>query len=160
MNEQTGGEALQIEPFGEKIRSSLFCLDEGVAFTNHGSFGTVPRPLLEDHVRLLGRIEKQPCSWYRRDVRGVYLSACDAVAGFVGAASSELVLVDNATTAVNTVMRSLRLGPGQGVLVTTLSYRACAITARAVCEETGARLHAMKVTLPVTSSESVVQMYR
>ena len=153
-------ENLAVEPFGARIRSSLFSLDEKAAFTNHGSFGTAPRPVLDAHVTLLRRVETHPGSWYRREKEPLYFSACDAAAKFVGASRGEVVLVDNATAAVNTVLRSLKLEPGQGLMVTTFSYLACSIAARAVCEATGATLHVMQIHLPIASKESIVQMYR
>lgn len=146
--------------FGAEIRSALFLLDEKASFTNHGSFGTVPRPLLDAQAALLRRVEKHADHWFRRDLPPLYFSACNAMAAFIGASNEEVVLVDNATTAVNTVLRSLALRRELGVLVTSFSYNACAIAARAVCEYTGAKLHVLEIKLPIVSQESIVQMYR
>ena len=146
--------------FGAEIRDALFSLDSEVAFTNHGSVGTVPRPVLDAQVALLRLVEKQPDSWYRCEFESRYFAACDAAAEFIGASSREVVLVDNATTAVNTVLRSIVRGPKDGVLVTSFSYKACSIAARAVCEATGATLHEMEINLPIVDQDSIVQLYR
>ena len=155
--------------FGERIRGNLFGRLGGGAgglggqqswFTNHGSFGAVPRLVWDAHVHLLNRVEEHPDSWFRRDLGPLYLSACDAAAEFVGASGEEVVLVDNATTAVNTILRSLRLSEGDGVMVTSFSYAGCSIAARAACEASGAKLHVMQISLPITSGDSIVQMYR
>ena len=146
--------------FGERIRNYLFnFVTEGSWFTNHGSFGAVPWPVWDAHSHLLNRVDEHPDTWFRRDLKPLYFAACDAAAKFVGASNEEVVLVDNATTAVNTVLRSLRLGEKDGVMVTSFSYAACSIAARAVCESTGAKLHVMEINLPI-SRESIVQMYR
>ena len=155
--------AMEIEyggSFGAEIRSSLFLLDEEAAFTNHGSFGTVPRPVYNARAALLRRVEKHPDSWFRRDLRPRYFDACEAAAEFIGASKQEVVFVENATTGVNTVLRSIGLGPKDGVLLTTLTYDACAIAARAVSEASGAKLHELKIDLPIASQESIVQLYR
>ena len=152
--------------FGERARLNLFQMvtstveEKKYWFTNHGSFGAVPRPVWDAHSLLLARVEEHPDSWYRRDVKTLYSTACDAAAKFVGAKSEEVVLVDNATTAVNTVLRSLRLGEKDGVMVTSFSYNACSVAARAACEWSGAKLHVMEITLPIISSDSIVQQYR
>ena len=146
--------------FGDDIRASLFLLDEKASFTNHGSYGTVPRPLVDVQSALLRRVEKHPDSWYRRDMKSHYYSACNAAAEFIGASKEEVVLVDNVTTAVNTVFRSIPLGYERGMLVTSFSYDTCAIAARAVCEYTGAKLHVLEIKLPIVSPESIVKMYR
>ena len=146
--------------FGAEIRSSLFLLDDEAAFTNHGSFGTVPRPVCDARAALLRRVEKHPDSWFRRDARQLYFDACEAAAEFIGASKQEVVFVENATTGVNTVLRSVGLGPKDGLLLTSFTYDACAIAARAVCEASGAKLHAMEIKLPIPSQESIVQIYR
>lgn len=150
----------EVGSFGEGIRSSLFLLDEEASFTNHGSFGTVPRPVFDAQVALLRQAERHPDSWFRRQFRPLYFAACEAVANFIGASKEEVALVENATTAVNTVLRSIGLGPKDGVLVTSFSYAACSIAARAASEASGATLHQMDIKLPIVSEDSIVQMYR
>ena len=66
--------------------------------------------------------------------------------------------MENATTAVNTVMKGLRLGAEDGVLMTTLAYTACRRVAEVVCHDSGAECHVMNIKLPVTR-ESVVRQY-
>ena len=146
--------------FGAEIRSSLFLLDEEVAFTNHGSFGTIPRPVYDARAELLRCMERHPDAWFRRDLRPLYFAACEAVAEFIGASKQEVVFVDNATTGVNTVLRSIGLGPKDGVLLTSLSYHSCSIAVRAACEASGARLCEMEIKLPIASQKKIVQMYR
>lgn len=151
---------MEVPAFGEGIRNALFLLDEDASFTNYGSFGSIPRPVFDAQVAMLRRVEQHPDAWFRRDFGPLYFSACEAAARFIGASKEEVVLVENATTAVNTVLKSVRLGPDDGVMVTSFSYEACSIAARVVCEESGATLHIMEINLPIASKESVVQMYR
>ena len=35
---------------------NLFLLEEGTAFTNHGSYGAVPRSVMEERCRLLNKV--------------------------------------------------------------------------------------------------------
>ena len=146
--------------FGANIREALFHLDPRGSFTNHGSYGTVPRPVKQVHSDLLDRVETHPDSWFRRQVRPFYLAGCEAAAAFIGASKDEVVLVDNATTAVNTVLRSVVRGPSDGVLVTSLSYTSCSIAAQAVCEATGAKLHVLKINIPIQGKQQIIDLYR
>ena len=52
----------------------------------------------------------------------------------MGAEPADVVLVKNATAAVNAVVRALELGPGDGCLVTNQTYAACANAVRERCE--------------------------
>jgi isopenicillin-N epimerase len=80
-----------------------------------------------------------------------------AVAGFVGARARDMVFVTNATTAVNAVARSLRLGRGDELLTTNHDYNACHNALAAVAARSGARLVTANVPFPVRSGEEVVE---
>lgn len=152
--------------FGKEIRNDVFrplgenSVSKTYWFTNHSSYGTVPRPVRDVHDLLQRVMDEHPDSWFRRRFVTLYFSACNAAAEFIGAANEEVVLVDNATTAVNTVLRSLKLGGGDGIMLNSMSYLSCSIAARAICESSGAKLHVMDIRLPITSKESIIEMYR
>ena len=145
--------------FGREIRESLFCLDREAAFTNHGSFGTVPRPVLDAHLDLLRQVEAQPDGWFRHTLKPLFLHACEAAGKFIGASREEVVLVENATSAVNIIVRGLNLTPKDGILATTFTYEACKNAVRVACKDSGAECHFMEIKLPVASRESIVQQY-
>jgi isopenicillin-N epimerase len=71
--------------------------------------------------------------------------AAAEVAAFVGARPEDVAFVDNATTGVNAVLRSLRFLPGDEVLVTDHGYGAVANAARLLAGQQGAAV----VTVPV-----------
>ena len=96
----------------------LWWLDRGVAFLNHGSFGACPKAVLEFHQDLHVRLERQPMQFLLRDLEGMLDAARAAVARFVRAKADDLVFVANATTGLNTVLRSLKFRRGEELLVT------------------------------------------
>ena len=149
-----------VPAFGKEIRESLFLLEKGVGFTNHGSFGTVPKPVFEAHTAMLREVESNPDEWFRWKTIPLYKQSLKAVAEFVGAPEHEVALVENATTGVTTILRSLKLGPGSGVLITSLTYDSCMNAAQAVCNETGATYYSLEIKLPIVSKESIVEQYR
>ena len=42
-----------------------FYLEEGYVNLNHGSFGTVPKPVMEHQIKLLAKQEAKPDAWFR-----------------------------------------------------------------------------------------------
>ena len=150
----------RVPAFGQDIRDAMFFLDKDVAFTNHGAFGTVPKPIVDAHIALLQEVECNPDLWFGSTLPPKYLKACEAVANFVHASPQEVAMVENATSAVSIVLRSLKLGADDGILVTSLTYPACHNAAEAVCRDTGAKLHTLEITFPVADKESVIQLYR
>lgn len=74
---------------------------------------------------------------------------------FVGARGEDLVFVQNATTAMNAVLRSLVLLPGDEVVTTTHVYGAVARTLEFVCERSGARLVHAEIPFPATTPDDL-----
>src|SRR5262245_9551200 len=112
-------------PTTDLPRDSLWLLDPDITFLNHGSFGACPRPVLETQARLRERLEREPVRFLVRELDALLDEARAALAAFLGADPEGLVFVPNATTGVNTALRSLALAPGDEVLTTDHAYNAC-----------------------------------
>jgi isopenicillin-N epimerase len=111
-----------------------FLLDPDVVHLNHGSFGACPVPVFEEYQRLQRELEAGPTDFFTRQVArwfwgeaerpGRMAEARAALAAFLGARAEDLVFVPNATSGLNAVIRSLRLGPEDEVLTTAHEYGA------------------------------------
>lgn len=135
---------------------SLWPLDPAITFLNHGSFGSCPLAVLEYQTELRCRLEREPITFLVRELEPLLDDTRAALADFVGADADDLVLIPNATSGVNTVMRSLDFKPGDELLVTDHEYNACRNVANFVAERTGAQVVAAKVPFPLQSAEEVV----
>jgi isopenicillin-N epimerase len=119
----------------------LFLLDPDVVFLNHGVFGACPRPVFEEYQRLQRELERSPVEFLalERGFPARIGAARELLAAYVGAAASDLILVQNATAGVNLVAQSLGLRPGDEIVATTHEYGANELLWRTVCERRGAR---------------------
>jgi isopenicillin-N epimerase len=134
---------------------SRFVLDPTIRFLNHGSFGACPRDVLAKQTEWRERLEREPVLFLGRQLEGLLDEVRDVLGAFVGADPGDLALVPNATTGVNTVLRSIPFAAGDEIVVTDHEYNACRNAAVAVAERTGARVVVVPVPFPLASANVV-----
>jgi isopenicillin-N epimerase len=130
-------------------------LDPEILFLNHGAFGACPRPVLEFQNEWRHRLERQPLQFLARELEQELDAARAALARFVGAEADDLVFVPNATSGVNTVLRSLSFQPDDELLVTDHEYNACRNALNFVAERSGARVVVVKIPLPFSDEKEI-----
>jgi isopenicillin-N epimerase len=101
-----------------------FLLDPEVAYFNHGGYGACPVEVFEEYQRLQRELEREPTSFFTRGYEEAIWDARAALAGFIGARTEDLVFVPNATSALNAVLRSLRIRQNEEILTTKHEYGA------------------------------------
>ena len=137
-----------------------FHLEPGTAFLNHGSFGTTPRTVLAAAQRWRLRMEANPDRFLRYVLPGALRAAAGRLARFLHAKQQDVAFVENATSGVNAVLRSLEFRPGDEILATTHVYNAVRQTINEVCRRTGAKLVEARTDLPVGDIEGLVNPIR
>jgi isopenicillin-N epimerase len=131
-------------------------LEPGVTFLNHGSFGATPREVLAEQVAWRERMEAEPVRFFAHEAEGALDAARDALAGFVGADAADLAFIPNATSGVNTVLRSLALRPGDELLTTDHEYNAVRNAMDAVATAAGASVVTVPLFFPGTTPDAVL----
>ena len=138
-------------PMGRAVRS-LFPYAAHYRPLNHGSFGSCPKSVLAAQQAWRNRIEEAPDFALRFVYPEELRKVRQAVAALVGAPVQDVVLVSNATTGTNTVLRSLKFAPGEQILTFSTSYGALEKTVRFVCAQSGAEPVQVPITYPTTTA--------
>eukprot|EP01116_Phalansterium_solitarium_P006834 TRINITY_DN1922_c0_g1_i1.p2 TRINITY_DN1922_c0_g1~~TRINITY_DN1922_c0_g1_i1.p2 ORF type:complete len:161 (+),score=13.57 TRINITY_DN1922_c0_g1_i1:464-946(+) len=107
--------------FGHGMRKE-FMLAEGFTNLNHGSFGSTPRKVIDQQRVYTEQMEAYPDLWFRGEYFKYVEKVRSDLAKYVGADSADIVLIENASTGVNSIFRSLKLTSADAVLVTSIAY--------------------------------------
>jgi isopenicillin-N epimerase len=132
-------------------------LDPDVVFLNHGAFGACPIPVLAAQARVRERLEREPVYFFERLYEPLLDAAREKVAAFVGSPADDLVFVNNASSAVSAVLRSLDFGPGDRILTTDHAYNACKNALAYVAARTGAEVLTVQIPLPLQSPDDFAE---
>ena len=130
-------------------------LDPAITFLNHGSFGACPRVVLEEQTRLRAEMEREPVRFLWREIEGRIDTARAALARFLQTDVDGLGFVANATGAVNAVVRSLELRPGDELLTTSHGYNACRNVLAEAARRADARVVVADVPFPISDYAAV-----
>ena len=133
---------------------ALWPLEPTVAHLNHGAFGAVPRPVLEEQQSWRDRMESNPTRFFTREAPGALDETRSEVAQFLGCAPQSLAFVENATTALNTVFSCFPLGGGDEVLLTNHAYGSVPIAAHRWSAAAGAKV--VTAQLPLAPDDDAV----
>ncbi|MGL2964964.1 aminotransferase class V-fold PLP-dependent enzyme [Flavobacterium sp. XGLA_31] len=138
---------------------SEFLLNPSITFLNHGSFGACPKPIFEEYQRFQRELESDPVEFITQKQPKYLKTARESLAQFVGCRAQDLFFTPNPTYAVNVIMRSLKLNPGDEILATNHEYGAMDRTWNFYCKKTGAKYIRQNISLPVTSKEQMIEEF-
>lgn len=133
--------------FGADLRP-LFALESESVHLNHGSYGATPRVVLAAQRAWQDRMEAEPSRFMEFDFRPALRASAARLAPYLGTDPDHLAIVENATQAVNAVLRSLDLKPGDRILINDQTYGAVRNTVRFVCAMTGAEITEWTMPFP------------
>ncbi|MGH7138869.1 MAG: aminotransferase class V-fold PLP-dependent enzyme, partial [Pirellulales bacterium] len=136
---------------------SEWSLADDVTYLNNGSFGPTPRAVSQARRQWLDRVEADPHDFLVRQL-GPRLAECRGrLAELTGTAAENLVLVENATVAMNIVASTVRLQPGDEVLANDHEYGAVLRLWERVCHRAGAKLVVQPLPVPFDCADEVVE---
>jgi isopenicillin-N epimerase len=138
-------------------RFDAWTLDPDVVFLNHGSFGAAPRAVLEKQLELRALLEREPVRFFVDEYVKLLEKARAELAAFVGADTNRIVFVPNATTGVNTALRSLQFKSGDELVTTDHEYNACRNALEAVASKSGASIRTVSIPFPCESEDRAEQ---
>jgi len=132
-------------------------LDPKIIFLNHGSFGACPRRVLDCQTEWRNQIERRPVHFLVRELETHMDAARECLAQFIGANPDDLAFLPNATTGINTVLRSLKFKPGDELLVTNHEYNATRNALNFAAKSSGARMIVARLPFPFRKGDELME---
>lgn len=146
-----------------------FPLERHGIYLNHGTVGVTPLAVMRERAAILEAIERHPARYMLRELMRLDAStaakpadrprlreAATKIATFLGCAANGLVFVDNATSGICAVLRSLPLAPGDEILLPDHAYGGVARAAAFIARERGATVSTFALPFPDCTPERVV----
>lgn len=133
-------------------RRSDVALKPGVINLNAGTCSPTLRPVLDEVLRMTAEEAQDPVEFGFRWAPTRMESERRALAAFVGARPEDLLLVNNATYAVNSIAWSVELNPGDEVLMSDQEYFHYLTLWDRVARKKGFRVRT--VTLPLAADDA------
>lgn len=134
---------------------SQWTIPANVTYLNHGSFGPTPTVVQTARHEWTARLAAQPMDFYLRQMEPALDEAATVLGRFVGADPRDLTFVDNATVAMNVVAATVRLMPGDEVLLNDHEYGAVRRLWQAACDRQHARLVSAAIPTPLSAVDDV-----
>jgi selenocysteine lyase/cysteine desulfurase len=127
--------------FGLPMRKAYFAFSHPYTPLNHGSFGAYPSPVQETQNQYQRLAHERPDTFIVYDLPGLIDGARKRVVEDLlggtekgGIDVDEVVLVNNATTGINVVLRNLKFEEGDVIVYFSTIYSACEKSIASVAE--------------------------
>ncbi|KAI9691741.1 MAG: putative secondary metabolism biosynthetic enzyme [Bathelium mastoideum] len=143
--------------FGPGLRREAFTFAESYLPLNHGSYGAFPKAVRVAVRELQDEVEARSDPVIRFKLKKLVRESREALARLLGTAPEEVVLVPNATTAINTVLRNLQFAQEDIICYFNTAYGATEKSILYTCETTPASYQRIDVVFPLEDAALVSQ---
>ena len=134
--------------------------DHSRVFLNHGSFGACPDFVIAEQRKWQDLMEQEPVRFFEELMPDLLLKSREALGSFLSCSADDLAFVSNATSGVNTILRSLHFEPGDEILVPNHAYQACRNTIDFVAGRWGAKVVEVALPFPIDSPQTVIELMK
>ena len=138
---------------------SQFMLDPDIIHLNHGSYGSLPKPIFNSLLTWQKKLEFNPTKHLGFDLYNYLEKSRIALSNYVHCNKDDIAFFPNPSTALNTVIKSLDLKPGDEILSSNHEYGALDKTWNYMCKKTGIKYIQTSIPLPLTSNEDFINRF-
>ena len=131
-----------------------YLLNNNIIFLNHGSFGACPKPVFNEYQQWQSLIESQPVQYFSEDIYNYLSKSREDLSTFISCDLDDIIFVPNPTTAINSIVRSLKLNSGYEILTSNHEYGAMVRAWQWFSKDKGYNLIPFNLKLPFTTKSN------
>ena len=139
-----------------KIKSQ-FMLDPEITNLNHGSFGATPKPIFDSLINWQKKLELNPTKHLGYDIYDFLKESRQALAEYIHCDKDDIAYMPNPSTALNTIIKSLNIKPGDEILSSNHEYGTLDRTWNYISKKTGAKYIQVPIALPLKSEDDFIK---
>ena len=129
-------------------------------FLNHGSFGACPDFVIDEQRKWQDLMEREPVQFFEELMPDLLLQSREALGRFLSCSADDLAFVSNATSGVNTILRSIQFEQGDEILVPDHAYQACRNSIDFVARRWGAKVVEVAIPFPIEGPRTVIDLMK
>ncbi|KAL6300843.1 pyridoxal phosphate-dependent transferase [Sparassis latifolia] len=137
-----------------------FLLDPNYTNVNHGSFGSLPKPVFDACNELSLELESSPDRFLRLKYEPLLNDVRMQLAQLLGTDTDEIVLVPNVATGINTVLRNFEWSEGDVLLTTTTTFDSVSRAVKDISQRTPCPTVSTFLLLLPDSHANIVSKFR
>ena len=134
-----------------------FLLDPEIVYFNHGAYGACPQPIFDDFLHWQRKLEFEPTQFITQKSKEALLISKQALAAYIGCRQEDFFFLQNPTTAINQIIKSLHLKAGDEVLSTNHEYGAIDKTLDFYAKKHGFTYRKQLISLPLLTKEQFIE---
>ena len=136
-----------------------FLLDKSITYLNHGSYGACPKPIFDNLIMRQKQLENEPVKHLAYDIYPLLEKSRESLGNYIGCHKDDVIFSPNPSTALNTVIRNLKLKKDDEILTTDHEYGALDKTWNFISKKTGAKYIQSKISLPLRSNDDFIKQF-
>eukprot|EP01080_Neovahlkampfia_damariscottae_P002332 gene2332-2800_t len=145
----------QFPRFGREMKLKMFQLKPNEIYINHGSYGAVPHVVQNYQKKLFSKVQENPLRFMTQEHPKLINQTIERVSKYINAEKEDVVLIENASAGINSVLRSTRYNKGDKILITSIGYNSVKTTLEMLKKWYKIEVVIVDISLPTTEEKII-----
>ena len=138
------------------LNKNDFLLNNKIYYFNNGSYGACPWIIFNHYQNIQKTIEYQPVDFFQHQLILELDKSRTSLSSFVNCNKNDIILIKNATYAINCIIRSLDLDENDEIITTNHEYGACLNSLQFWQEQRKFKIKMLHYDLPLPADKDIL----